>query len=461
MNDNFLNTAFSEQEQTAILITDVDGKTQDRIFLLSDNEAFHQYFTKLVDRMCAPTEYAIDNGAYVSSEYFVDGRGAGMWWLRASMWENGFMASEVIDDGDRRCSPVEYTDLCVRPVFWLNTKAEPTGETPSPTAAPKANPKATTSPNDMTREWFQSNPETGADQPYITVSVSEAEMVPRDTGSFFGWRFNPLFKETHGQSFRITRYMIRWFNEFGTAIPDWDSATEEDIQALLGRTTVSGKGGFSSSVGIEYDLPGTSRLNGFGILLTGEDKDGNVYEFRGYGELQWVEEGAADPTPKPTATVTAAPKADPKATTSPNDMTREWFQSNPETGADQPYVTIRIREEELYPRDTGDNFGWMFDPIFKETHGHSLRITRYMIRWFNESGVAIPDWNFTEEQEFQNFMGRTTVSPNDSFSSGVGIQYELPNVSRLNGVGILLTGEDEAGNVYEFRVYGELHGAGE
>ena len=283
LNDNFLNTAFSEQEQTAILVTDVDYKTQDRIFLLSDDEAFHQYFTKLADRMCAPTEYAIDNGAYVSSEYSVDGRATGWWWLRSPMWDNGFMASEVIDDGDRRSSPVEYTDLCVRPVFWLNTEAELTGAV-SAGVPELPEPVATTSPDDMSREWFQSNPETAPDQPYVTIFIPKDELYPRTDG-FFGWHFTPAFEEAHGHSLKITRYMIRWFNQNGKAIPDWVSTTEQEFRDLLGGTVIPAKGRLQIGVGIEYELPDVPRLNGVGIVLTGEDEAGNVYEFRGYGEL--------------------------------------------------------------------------------------------------------------------------------------------------------------------------------
>ncbi len=96
LNGDFLNAAFNPEEQALIPAvtlsddqnpdtgTDPENSTQDRVFLLSKQEA-ETYFTTQKERMCAPTDAAIAWGAYVSEEYkTTDGRPACFWWLRTS-----------------------------------------------------------------------------------------------------------------------------------------------------------------------------------------------------------------------------------------------------------------------------------------------------------------------------------------------------------------------------------------
>ena len=82
-NDNFKDTAFSADEQTAIVLTkgvvnndntyggnNTEGgeNTDDKIFLLSIDEAKNSsYFSSDGARMCVPTDYAINKGAYTNS----------------------------------------------------------------------------------------------------------------------------------------------------------------------------------------------------------------------------------------------------------------------------------------------------------------------------------------------------------------------------------------------------------
>ena len=98
LNTDFLQTAFTEEEQAAILLTDVDNSpaqshpnykatsgnnTQDKIFLISYAEAT-TYFTDNESRRSAPTDYAIAQGVKYDRAYEIDGRPCGMWWLRSA-----------------------------------------------------------------------------------------------------------------------------------------------------------------------------------------------------------------------------------------------------------------------------------------------------------------------------------------------------------------------------------------
>ena len=138
LNQEFLNAAFTAEEQTAILTTPVDnGKsqgysgystdggnnTQDRIFLLSYQEAFDLYFTDDSDRKCAPTDYAIAQGAYTNSKIERDGRATGWWWLR-SLGSSLNYAMNVSGVGSRYSKYVDYDSGCVRPAFWINLESD-------------------------------------------------------------------------------------------------------------------------------------------------------------------------------------------------------------------------------------------------------------------------------------------------------------------------------------------------
>ncbi len=126
-NDNFLNTAFSDKEQTAIAQTTVvnddntdygtDGgdNTTDRIFLLSIAEVYDRsYFP---DYLCFST-----NTAYVAGKG-MNGVGENdWWWLRSPGFDNTRAAFIEWADGSPVTdgNPVVNKNTAVRPAFNLD-----------------------------------------------------------------------------------------------------------------------------------------------------------------------------------------------------------------------------------------------------------------------------------------------------------------------------------------------------
>jgi len=133
-----MNKAFTAQEQAAIVTTTVDNSksqgnskwstsggnnTQDKVFLLSYTEA-NKYFSNDQARRCAPTDYAIKNGAFTSSSYSTaEGKATGWWWLR-SPGSSSSSAADVYTSGALGLDyGVHYRDGLVRPAFWLNLES--------------------------------------------------------------------------------------------------------------------------------------------------------------------------------------------------------------------------------------------------------------------------------------------------------------------------------------------------
>ncbi len=159
LNTDFISTAFSETEQSAILMTHVDNSeaqregsksesiitfmdsttngndTEDRVFLLSYYEAFKKYFSSYEARRCAATDYAIANGVSLSGYsswtkdkgYEADGRDAGEWWLRTN-GDRQHTAHSVLPEGKLFGRGVEGNTFLeapgVRPALWINLGAE-------------------------------------------------------------------------------------------------------------------------------------------------------------------------------------------------------------------------------------------------------------------------------------------------------------------------------------------------
>ena len=146
LNEDFWNTAFSPEEQSAILLTDVDNSaeqgcsqwtkdggndTQDRIFLLSFAEA-NRYLGVIYKQPVSPyeksipsaqaraTDYAIARGVMINGEHVIkEDRDAAGWWLRSPGHYEGF--TSCVNVSGRLIAPSPGTNtIAVRPVFWLS-----------------------------------------------------------------------------------------------------------------------------------------------------------------------------------------------------------------------------------------------------------------------------------------------------------------------------------------------------
>ena len=130
LNNDFLNAAFSSAEQAMIPVwtvsadknpscsTDPGKATQDKVFLLSINEA-NRYFKSDSVRQCQPTDYAEAQGV---STY----GGGCWWWLRSPGYQQNY-AADVFYDGEVGAGGfnVGWTrgwndNSAVRPAMWIN-----------------------------------------------------------------------------------------------------------------------------------------------------------------------------------------------------------------------------------------------------------------------------------------------------------------------------------------------------
>jgi hypothetical protein len=131
LNGSFLNAAFTSEEQKAILTTEVDnsrsqgnsrwstngGKnTEDMVFILSYAEA-GKYFSSDNGRICKPTAYAKEQGAYTLDSWNC------WWWLRSPGFHQ-YDAANVNRDGSFGNSHVNYDHDAVRPAFWINLESD-------------------------------------------------------------------------------------------------------------------------------------------------------------------------------------------------------------------------------------------------------------------------------------------------------------------------------------------------
>ena len=152
LNDSFFNTAFSMNEQKAILITTVANdasqcyrdfstaggrNTEDRVFLLSYAEANLYLGVTYNNRnnmnsRAAPTPYAeASNNIYTSrSDKTAEGKGADDWWLRSPGYYqySGARGAKtgaacVGSSGNLSGSIVHNLHFLVRPAIWLDLKS--------------------------------------------------------------------------------------------------------------------------------------------------------------------------------------------------------------------------------------------------------------------------------------------------------------------------------------------------
>ena len=130
LNDRFLESAFTSEEQAGILVTQVDNSknqgyvhyegdggpdTEDRLFLLSYAEAW-KYFPQNSDRACKPTKAAVKRGAFKSST-----SGNCPWWLRSPGYMENYVAAVDVDGN--RGGNVKYGAMAVRSAMWISRNA--------------------------------------------------------------------------------------------------------------------------------------------------------------------------------------------------------------------------------------------------------------------------------------------------------------------------------------------------
>lgn len=155
LNTEFLNTAFSQVEQSIIpkvvvsadpnpeYTTDPGISTLDKVFLLSVNE-FNQYFTPQTGS-CRATAYAIKQGAYVS-----DNDVSVRWWVRSPGASKYYAAEVALSLGiNEYYNSVHSSGIAVRPALWidLHYTADHSKEVIYfPTQAPTATPQITATP---------------------------------------------------------------------------------------------------------------------------------------------------------------------------------------------------------------------------------------------------------------------------------------------------------------------------
>ena len=131
LNGDFYNKAFSAEEKQNIITgkvtadknpmcsTNPGSDTTDNVFLLSIPEV-KKYFKDDASRVCAPTDYAVKNGAYTNSRYKVDGRASCWWWLRSPGYNSNYAAIvNIVGSVDYYGNYVNYGNICVRPCVWV------------------------------------------------------------------------------------------------------------------------------------------------------------------------------------------------------------------------------------------------------------------------------------------------------------------------------------------------------
>ena len=136
LNEDFLNAAFTPEEQAAIAVTAVDNgrsqchperamvgnNTEDKVYLLSYTEVLHYMGTSEM-RKSAPTAYAIAQGAWVSAEEKIDDTPSGRWWTRSPGYERTYAANVSAGGSFDFYDPVTQIAIAVRPVLWVDVSA--------------------------------------------------------------------------------------------------------------------------------------------------------------------------------------------------------------------------------------------------------------------------------------------------------------------------------------------------
>lgn len=119
LNDDFLNNAFTEEEQKTIVETETEKGWQDRIFLLSVGEV-EGYFPKEADRICEATDHVAESGNSVREINNGNKKSRAVWWWLRSMAEGDTQAYFVNFEGKIFKNRVGNDYLSVRPAMWID-----------------------------------------------------------------------------------------------------------------------------------------------------------------------------------------------------------------------------------------------------------------------------------------------------------------------------------------------------
>lgn len=135
LNNDFLNAAFNEEEQSMIptvLVQNEDNPnhgtpggndTEDRVFLLSIHEASTYFHADNEARACGATAYAIGQGLFFEEDTHYNPLGGVNWWLR-SPGEDPFAVATVTQNGRYEYHYYSATDITisggVRPAIWID-----------------------------------------------------------------------------------------------------------------------------------------------------------------------------------------------------------------------------------------------------------------------------------------------------------------------------------------------------
>ena len=129
LNEDFLETTFTPEEQERILLSEVvnddnpeygtrgGNNTRDRVFCLSLAEA-ERYLKNDAERRCRPAALAEAHGAH----YLI--RGNCWWWLRSpGNHQNGASCVNPGGAPNPYGTSVHYDHNAVRPALWVNLPA--------------------------------------------------------------------------------------------------------------------------------------------------------------------------------------------------------------------------------------------------------------------------------------------------------------------------------------------------
>ena len=106
LENDFASQAFTDDEMKVLQFPP----------MLLDEDQADQFFMSDKDRICMPTQQAVNNGAWTWGD-----NGACGWWLEsqgAGLYGAAFVGADGVVDSDGRNVP--STDLAVRPAMWVN-----------------------------------------------------------------------------------------------------------------------------------------------------------------------------------------------------------------------------------------------------------------------------------------------------------------------------------------------------